>query len=247
MLEGDKLRGFIGSGGNAVCEIRLDFASELPEPKSGSNARYCRYSSGSERPDVPYAYIEQTETGYRLIALEEHRARLSAEDVLRLVEFNHVLLENDAVVLHGSYIATPEGAIVFSAPCGTGKSTQAQLWKEYRGARIINGDRCLIRCQGEVFTVGGIYYSGTSEFCENVTSPLRAVVLLEQAKENRVSAAKGADAFMKLLRQCAYKNDIPTDPVKAVELMHRLVSTVPVLSLACLPDESAVEALEKAL
>ncbi|WP_370839368.1 hypothetical protein [Intestinibacter bartlettii] len=31
--------------------------------------------------------------------------------------------------------------ILFSAPSGTGKSTQADLWEKYENAEIINGDR----------------------------------------------------------------------------------------------------------
>ena len=250
LSEGDKLRRFEFDAAAADCGISLEFAHvlpELPEPDGEVTGRYRRYSQGSERAGTAYAYAEHRGNSCRLTVLDEYRGRLSAEDVLRLADFNHMLLENSAAVLHASYISTDAGAILFSAPCGTGKSTQAELWRKHRGAVIVNGDRCLIRMTGEGFTAGGIYYSGTSEFCGNITRPLRAVVLLQQAKENSVSVLKGTDCFMKLLRQCAYKNDIPSDPVRAVELMAGLVNSVPVLELACLPDESAVEALERAL
>lgn len=248
--EGDKLRRFECGVGKADCEISFEFTHalpELPELDGEVTSRYLRYSEGSERHGMPYAYAEHCGKSGRLIVLEEYRGRLSAEDVLRFIDFNHLLLENGAAVIHASCVSTDAGAILFSAPCGTGKSTQAQLWRDHRGAVIVNGDRCLIRMSSEGFTAGGIYYSGTSEFCENITRPLRAVVLLEQAKENSVSSLRGADSFMKLLRQCAYKNDIPSDPIRAVELIAKLVNTVPVLRLACLPDESAVEALERTL
>ena len=42
-------------------------------------------------------------------------------------------------------IAFQNKAILFSAPSGTGKSTQADLWQKYvRGVEIINGDRAII-------------------------------------------------------------------------------------------------------
>lgn len=244
---GEKLSRFECNETERGYRVYLEFADALPGPDSEAAGVYRRYSKGSEKPGVPYAYVEYRGEDIALTVIEEYRGRLSAEDVLRLIDFNHLLLENNAVVVHASYISTPAGAILFSAPCGTGKSTQAQLWKEHRSAVIVNGDRCIIRATDDGFTAGGVYYSGTSEFCENITSPLRAVVLLEQAEENSVSALNGADGFMKLLRQCAYKNDMSSDPMRAVELISRLINEAPVFRLACLPDVSAVEALEAAL
>lgn len=245
LSESERLRRFERSGGEADFEISLEFVRDLPELEEldGETVRRCRRSLEG----TPYAYAEHSGKSGRLIALEEYKDCTCAEDVLHFMDFNHILLENSAAVLHASCISTPEGAILFSAPCGTGKSTQAELWQEHRGAQIINGDRCLIRATDEGFTAGGIYYSGTSEFCENITRPLRAVVLLEQARENSVCSLRGMDSFMKIIRQCAYTNDIPSDPLRAVELITRLVRNVPVLRLACLPDKSAVEALEEAL
>lgn len=55
------------------------------------------------------------------------------------------MLAKDAMVLHCSVLKVKSGVILFSGPSGIGKSTQAGLWTKYRKARVINGDRTLLK------------------------------------------------------------------------------------------------------
>ncbi len=73
---------------------------------------------------------------------------------------------------------TKYGAVLFTAPSGTGKSTQAELWRKHRGASIINGDCTLIAEDDGVFTAFGFPFSGTSGIFENRKAPIAAVVYL---------------------------------------------------------------------
>ena len=47
--------------------------------------------------------------------------------------------EKDSFILHASYVVRDGKALLFSAPSGTGKSTQAEFWHTRRGCDIING------------------------------------------------------------------------------------------------------------
>lgn len=55
------------------------------------------------------------------------------------------MMRRDALVLHCAYMQREGKAILFSAPSGTGKTTQATLWEKHRGTRVVNGDKALIR------------------------------------------------------------------------------------------------------
>lgn len=178
----------------------------------------------------------------------EFRDKLSAWQIMEAVDLFHLLLMEGGVVLHGSYILYHGMGIVFSAPSGTGKSTQAALWERFRGAEILNGDRCLLRMDEDGNPwVHGICYSGTSRICKNVSAPLHALVLLGQSPENRIRIAKGLEAFRFLMPQCAYRVWDKWDVTNVTKILSDVLSAVPVFLLECRPDESAVETLEKML
>ena len=58
-----------------------------------------------------------------------------------LLGLETLLLKYDGLLLHSSFIRWRGEGILFSAPSGTGKSTQADLWVKYEDAEILNGDR----------------------------------------------------------------------------------------------------------
>lgn len=108
-----------------------------------------------------------------------------------------ILADAGMLVLHSAYIVTRQGeGILFSGPSGIGKSTQAALWQRYGAAQTVNGDRALVR--PDTGTVSGVMYAGTSGICRNVTAPLRAVVLLHQAPESRVTDIRPQEAFARV-------------------------------------------------
>ena len=84
---------------------------------------------------------------------------------LRLSAFfcpEQLLLEHRAFQLHASVIDWQGQGILFSAPSGTGKSTQADLWQTHAGATILNGDRAVIRWLDSQYRVYGSPYAGSS-------------------------------------------------------------------------------------
>lgn len=51
-----------------------------------------------------------------------------SHNVFSHIAFEDILLRNDALILHASFIDTKYGGLLFSGPSGVGKSTQADLW-----------------------------------------------------------------------------------------------------------------------
>lgn len=69
------------------------------------------------------------------------------------IGFDELLMHKNRMILHASLVKTEYGGILFSGPSKVGKSTQANLWKEYKKGEIINGDRPILG------KVDGIWYA----------------------------------------------------------------------------------------
>ena len=52
----------------------------------------------------------------------------------------HIMLRNERLILHSSYVLTPKGGIIFCGASGTGKSTQGELWRKHRDAVVESGE-----------------------------------------------------------------------------------------------------------
>lgn len=162
------------------------------------------------------------------------------------VSLPQLLLRFRALVFHASYVGTPQGAILFTAPSQTGKSTQAALWQTHRGAEVLNGDKAAVRLDGAPM-VHGMPFSGTSGICRNVSMPLRCIVILSQAPENAVRRLGAAEALALLPQNLFADASIREEWQMTLSLLLDLISAAPVYALACTPDVRAVETLETTL
>lgn len=57
----------------------------------------------------------------------------------------NILLTKGVLHLHSSFVLHQGKALLFTGPSGIGKTTQAELWRDYQGSMIVNGDACLMR------------------------------------------------------------------------------------------------------
>ena len=162
------------------------------------------------------------------------------------IAVNSLLLPFRTLIFHASYIGWQGEGLLFTAPRGVGKSTQAELWRVHRGAEVLNGDKAGVRLEGEPM-VYGVPFSGTSGICRNVSLPLRGIVVLSQAAENTIRRLLPSEAVAALCQNVFVDSAVQEEWQMAVQLLLDLVSAVPVYALACTPDESAVETLEAAL
>lgn len=183
----------------------------------------------------------------RVQLLEKFRGKLWDGILFNLLGFEELIAKKNGVVLHASMVLKNGKTILFTAPCGTGKSTQADLWEKYADAEIINGDKTLISLKDDVIYAGGLPFAGSSKICKNISAPLMAVVCLGWAKENLIRKLSEREAFVSLL-QGNYRSGLTKESSqKTIDVIEKLCSTIPVYKLDCLPDKTAVECLEKEL
>ena len=176
-----------------------------------------------------------------------HQPPLRMDWFFSVCSFHRQLLIRDACVLHASYVDIGGQAILFTGPSNIGKSTQAALWTQHEGAEVVNGDRAVLRKVDGRWHVFGYPCCGTSGICINRTLPLRAIVVLNQAKENTVQQLTPASKIRALT---AAMELYPWDSAEVDMAFHiaaEIASQIPVVKLSCRPDQEAVDVLKKHL
>jgi len=172
---------------------------------------------------------------------------LAAKTLMDALGLEHLIARAGGFIFHCSYIDVGGKAVLFTAPSGTGKSTQADLWQKYRNADIINGDRAAVRICDGIPTACGIPFAGSSQYCKNRDLPIAAIVYLSQAPENTLRTVKGYEAFLRIWEGVSVNTWDKTDLELVSSAVQTLAAQVPVFHLCCTPDESAVLTLEAAL
>lgn len=152
-----------------------------------------------------------------------------------------LLLRNfDAVLLHSSVVLHENKTLLFCGASGAGKSTQAELWKQYRNAEIINGDRAVITKKDSTFCAGGSPWCGTSRIHRKEQAPLAGIFVMRKHSENIVRPLK-SEAFATLFSQTTV-NQWDKDFVDFVCSFYiDLLTNVPVYELYCRPDKEATD------
>lgn len=167
--------------------------------------------------------------------------------VLRMLPMRAIFQHFGVLFLHAAQIAYRGRGILFSAPSGTGKTTQARLWQAHRGAEIVCNDRTLLRKTGGVWRTYGYPLDGSEPVRSGSVHALGCVVLLEQGKENTVQRLRPARAASLLMQQTVIDGWDAHAREQAMEQLMALLAEIPVYLLACTPDARAVRALETKL
>lgn len=163
-----------------------------------------------------------------------------SHNLCSLIGLETLLLKYNGLLLHSSFIRWEGMGILFSAPSGTGKSTQAALWVQHEGAEIINGDRAGMIKQQNQWTAWGLPVAGSSNVYRNESAPVKTIIALRQASENRIRRLRPGEAFRYLYPEVTVHAWDRSDVEHASELLLELVTEVPVYLLECRPDTEAV-------
>ncbi len=163
------------------------------------------------------------------------------------IGMEELLLRQDRLMLHASLVDTPFGGLLFCGPCGCGKSTQAELWREFGGGRILNGDRAVLCDRAGTWWAYGSPYAGSSCVYVQAGVPIRAIILPEKAPENLAVTLGAMEAFPRLYAQTTVNPWNPRFVSRAADLLIGLLAAVPVYTLRCTRDVGAVQTLRKEL
>ena len=157
-------------------------------------------------------------------------------------KFAEHLLTCGTLMVHGSTVALDGEAYLFTAKCGTGKSTHTQLWCQVFGnrAQMVNDDKPFL-----TITEAGVFASG-SPWCgkhglgSNITVPLKGICILERGPENQIRPITADEAREMLLHQ-SYESVDPNLAETRDQLVESILQNVPLWQMACTKDPEAVE------
>lgn len=158
-----------------------------------------------------------------------------------------ILLDRSRLCLHAACVDTRLGGILFSGVSGIGKSTQAELWCKYRGARQINGDRPILSKEKQGWTAWGSPYAGSSRCHVNESCAISAIILLKQVDTCSVRQLTPAEAFRGIWAGLTVHSWDAAFVETASALAVDLATAVPVFEFGCTPEEQAVDHLERVL
>lgn len=168
------------------------------------------------------------------------------EGALIAIIMTHLSIRN-GLMFHSSLIEVNGQGIMFIGPSGIGKTTQAEQWKRYRDAVIINGDMALVHYDGTRYMGHGCPWHGSSPYCENREVPLAGIIVLEQAPVNRIERLGGISMIGRVTQNVFLPKWYEEGVEKALETLDGLLTDIPVYLLGCRVDEEAVKLVERAL
>ncbi len=158
-------------------------------------------------------------------------------------QFYHNLIFFDGMYIHSSAVELDGKAYLFSAPCGTGKSTHTRNWQKYFGenVHVFNDDKPALRKIDGVWYAYGTPWCGKDHININMKVPLAGICFLKQAPHNKIRRLTPFEAVQKILFQTIhkFKNNEKLDLM--IKSINDLVSKIPVFELENLPDEEAVK------
>lgn len=170
---------------------------------------------------------------------------LEAIAAYRLIEKE--LYKYDAFLFHSSVVEVDGMAYGFAARAGTGKTTHSKLWLEYlpSKARIINGDKPIIRLIDNIPYIYGTPWNGKEGYGINTKAPLKAICFIERAKDNSIRELNDNEINSHLFLQLL----IPSDESiieKYFDNINRMMNYTKFYLLKCNMDiEAAKIAYEK--
>lgn len=173
---------------------------------------------------------------------EEYKSKLWDKSALDTVGFERIAQREHMLIMHASFILVGGEAVLFTAPRQTGKSTQARLWEQFRGAQTVNGDKALIYTENGKIYAGSLPYCGSSAICKNTAAELKAIIKLGQG-ENKIERLDFSSAVREILKGCY----LPFGAQEVLDTAASAAQSVPVYSFDCTPDERAVKVLENTL
>ena len=214
------------------------------QPLYGSTKEYCRpYLTDREAEFFIEITVEDLIRQQALLDQEADREGLRRrkftdpflERTVIQEKIAEKLLERDTLLLHGSTVAMDGQAYLFTAPCGTGKSTHTRLWREQFGDRavMVNDDKVFLQLRQNSVWAYGSPWTGKHGIGSNISVPLKGICFLQRGTENKIQKAMPEKWLPELIHQSFLSEE------QYSNLVLRLAQKIPLWEMYCTKDPPA--------
>ena len=157
-------------------------------------------------------------------------------------DFYRKLLNFNGTYIHASSVVVDDKAYLFSAPCGTGKSTHTSKWLELFGdkAYILNDDKPAIRILDDGIYAYGTPWSGKCDISVNKKVKLQSICFLQRDNYNWINVLDLQKTFFELYRS-SMKKISKVELEKQMGIFDCLIKRIPIYEMGCTPTIEAAQ------
>lgn len=158
-------------------------------------------------------------------------------------DFQCSLLKHQGMVLHSSAVELDGKAYLFSAPCGTGKSTHTRIWQSIFGekAKVFNDDKPALRYRDGKWYAYGTPWCGKDGINLNRKVPVAGICFLKQASENKIRRLSQQEAVQKIVWQTMRQFNKAENLDLMLSHVDSLVRSISVFELENRPEPEAAQ------
>ena len=226
-------------------------------PLFQSTREYCRPYLTEKKPEL-FVHVTADDLVFEQKMFEQE----AIEEGLKIRKFTEPFLERatiqrrvaehllsrDTLMLHGSTVAVDGEAYLFTAPCGTGKSTHTRLWRELFGQRaeMVNDDKPFLQVTSNEVLAYGSPWSGKHGLATNICVPLKGICLLYRGNENQIQRVS-PEQLKEFLNHQAHQPLNAALVEKTRTLLDQIADTVPLWEMYCNKEPEAAEVSYRAM
>lgn len=214
-----------------------------------STRDFCRKYLTEDAPDFQITVTREDLAYEQAFAFQEAkeeglRPRVFTDPFLERAaiqrQMAEALLQYDTLLLHGSAVAVDGEGFLFTAKCGTGKSTHTRLWMQVFGQRamMVNDDKPFIHIASDGIWICGAPWSGKHGLDTNITVPLKGICLLERGSVNQIQKITAENLISWLLHEGCVPRDAAMIP-RYEALIQAIAHQVPLWRLQCNKEPEA--------
>ncbi len=219
-----------------IADLNIDIQN-----KHEYTSKLCRNYKCDDENAVPDFSVSATAADY-----EKDKAYLPdatdgyLESLSIYREIARRILDYNGIILHSSVVEIDGRAYAFAARSGTGKSTHSRLWTKVfpDRAKIINGDKPLLRyIDGKLF-IYGTPWCGKEGYNVNTKAVLGSVCFLERAQNNYIEKLNKNDAVKRIFDQLLMP-ETKNQAAKFFDMVELIVENSRFYLLHCNMDDEA--------